>query len=392
MERYSHVMHIVSSKACCLRDGCRARRVSRHVSGRHALGAPKVRAMEIIDELEPVQRGIYGGACGYLSFAGDMDLAIAIRTGIVKDTLYTCRRPPAWWPTRCPQAEWNETHRQQAVRALPSRPRKLSTPASRRGAMILMIDNYDSFTFNLVQYFGELGADVRVVPNDADRREDRRKLAPASGSSSRRPCSPAEAGISLADPAAIRRQRCPPGVPWPPEPSASRAGRQGRYAKELMHGKASPVDHTGRASSPACRIAGIVIRYHSLAVERESLPELEKLTAWTTTARSWACATRASTSKACSSTPNPSSEHEHDHAMLKNFLRCKGAPDNTRHHPTRKPQCNAPSSTARSSTTRCWPDAPHHERRDVAGDDRRHHHRPARQRRRPSARSPPPRR
>jgi hypothetical protein len=65
-------------------------------------GAPKVHAMEVIDRLEPSKRGIYGGACGYLSFAGDMDLAIAIRTGVIKDNVLYVQAAPAWWPTPCP--------------------------------------------------------------------------------------------------------------------------------------------------------------------------------------------------------------------------------------------------------------------------------------------------
>ena len=90
VERYSHVMHIVSNVEGLLKDGMTSLDVLRATFPAGTLtGAPKVRAMEIIDELEPVKRGIYGGACGYLSFAGDMDVAIAIRTGIVKDqTLY----------------------------------------------------------------------------------------------------------------------------------------------------------------------------------------------------------------------------------------------------------------------------------------------------------------
>jgi anthranilate synthase component 1 len=90
VERYSHVMHIVSNVEGILKPGVGQLDVLRATFPAGTLsGAPKVRAMEIIDELEPVQRGIYGGACGYVSFAGDMDLAIAIRTGIVKDnTLY----------------------------------------------------------------------------------------------------------------------------------------------------------------------------------------------------------------------------------------------------------------------------------------------------------------
>jgi anthranilate synthase component 1 len=90
IERYSHVMHIVSNVEGMLKDGMSSLDVLRATFPAGTLtGAPKIRAMEIIDELEPVKRGIYGGACGYLSFAGDMDVAIAIRTGIVKDnTLY----------------------------------------------------------------------------------------------------------------------------------------------------------------------------------------------------------------------------------------------------------------------------------------------------------------
>ena len=72
-------------------------------------GAPKVRAMEIIDELEPVKRGIYGGACGYLSFAGDMDVAIAIRTGIVKDNTLYVQAAAGVVADSVPELEWKET-------------------------------------------------------------------------------------------------------------------------------------------------------------------------------------------------------------------------------------------------------------------------------------------
>ena len=72
-------------------------------------GAPKIRAMEIIDELEPVKRGIYGGACGYLSFAGDMDVAIAIRTGIVKDQTLYVQAAAGVVADSVPELEWKET-------------------------------------------------------------------------------------------------------------------------------------------------------------------------------------------------------------------------------------------------------------------------------------------
>ena len=86
IERYSHVMHIVSNVTGRARDGMSAVDVLRAALPAGTLsGAPKVRAMEIIDELEPVKRGIYGGAVGYLSWSGNMDTAIAIRTVVVKD-------------------------------------------------------------------------------------------------------------------------------------------------------------------------------------------------------------------------------------------------------------------------------------------------------------------
>src|SRR3989304_4233262 len=90
VERYSHVMHIVSNVEATLKPGLNAIDVLRATFPAGTVrGAPKVRAMEIIDELEPVKRGIYAGAVGYLGFNGDMDVAIALRTAVLKDgTLY----------------------------------------------------------------------------------------------------------------------------------------------------------------------------------------------------------------------------------------------------------------------------------------------------------------
>jgi anthranilate synthase component 1 len=95
VERYSHVMHIVSNVEGVLLDGMTSMDVLKATFPAGTLtGAPKVHAMEIIDQLEPTKRGLYGGACGYLSYAGDMDVAIAIRTGIIKDqTLYVQAAP-----------------------------------------------------------------------------------------------------------------------------------------------------------------------------------------------------------------------------------------------------------------------------------------------------------
>jgi anthranilate synthase component 1 len=110
VERYSHVMHIVSNVEGLLLEGMSNLDVLRATFPAGTLtGAPKVRAMEIIDELEPVKRGIYGGACGYLSFAGDMDVAIAIRTGIVKDGLLYVQAAAGVVADSVPEMEWKET-------------------------------------------------------------------------------------------------------------------------------------------------------------------------------------------------------------------------------------------------------------------------------------------
>ena len=110
VERYSHVMHIVSNVEGLLKDGMTNLDVLRATFPAGTLtGAPKIRAMEIIDELEPVKRGIYGGACGYLSFAGDMDVAIAIRTGIVKDQTLYVQAAAGIVADSIPEMEWRET-------------------------------------------------------------------------------------------------------------------------------------------------------------------------------------------------------------------------------------------------------------------------------------------
>ena len=117
VERYSHVMHIVSNVEGMLKDGMSSMDVLRATFPAGTLtGAPKVHAMELIDQLEPVKRGIYGGACGYLSFAGDMDVAIAIRTGIVKDDTLYVQAAAGVVADSVPEMEWLETeHKARAL-------------------------------------------------------------------------------------------------------------------------------------------------------------------------------------------------------------------------------------------------------------------------------------
>ena len=117
VERYSHVMHIVSNVEGLLKDGMSSMDVLRATFPAGTLtGAPKVHAMELIDQLEPVKRGIYGGACGYLSFAGDMDVAIAIRTGIIKNNILYVQAAAGVVADSIPEMEWRETeHKARAL-------------------------------------------------------------------------------------------------------------------------------------------------------------------------------------------------------------------------------------------------------------------------------------
>lgn len=110
IERYSHVMHLVSNVEGTLNPGMTNMDVLRASFPAGTLtGAPKVRAMELIDELEPVRRGVYGGAAGYMSYGGDMDLAIAIRTGVIKNGTLYVQAAAGIVADSQPEAEWAET-------------------------------------------------------------------------------------------------------------------------------------------------------------------------------------------------------------------------------------------------------------------------------------------
>ena len=110
VERYSHVMHIVSNVEGTLKDGMTAIDVLKATFPAGTLtGAPKVHAMELIDQLEPTKRGIYGGACGYISYVGDMDVAIAIRAGIIKNQVLHVQAAAGVVADSVPELEWRET-------------------------------------------------------------------------------------------------------------------------------------------------------------------------------------------------------------------------------------------------------------------------------------------
>ncbi len=147
--------------------------------------------------------------------------------------------------------------------------------------MYLMIDNYDSFTYNLVQYLGELGADVRVYRNDAITVDEVAALRPQAIVISPGPCTPAEAGVSVD---LIRRFSGDIpilGVCLGHQCIGAAFGGNIVRAQRLMHGKTSPIHHDGRTIFRGLSEPFDATRYHSLLIERDTLPSCLELSAWT---------------------------------------------------------------------------------------------------------------
>ncbi|ASV67691.1 aminodeoxychorismate/anthranilate synthase component II [Cytobacillus kochii] len=147
--------------------------------------------------------------------------------------------------------------------------------------MILMIDNFDSFTFNLVQYLGELGADVLIKRNDEITIADIEALSPSCLMISPGPCSPDEAGISLAAIEAFAGKLPIFGVCLGHQSIAQVFGGKVVRADRLMHGKTSPVFHNQQTIYRGIEVPFLATRYHSLIVERETLPDCFEVSSWT---------------------------------------------------------------------------------------------------------------
>ena len=147
--------------------------------------------------------------------------------------------------------------------------------------MLLMIDNYDSFTYNLVQYFGELGQDVRVFRNDEISLDQIEQLNPDHIVISPGPCSPAEAGISVPTLQHFAGKKPILGVCLGHQSIGAAFGGKVVRAKQVMHGKTSPVHHNNVGVFRGLPNPLTVTRYHSLAIERASLPDCLEITAWT---------------------------------------------------------------------------------------------------------------
>ena len=184
---------------------------------------------------------------------------------------------------------------------------------------VLMIDNYDSFTYNIVQYLGELGAQVRVFRNDEITLEGIAQLAPDRLVVSPGPCSPAEAGISVE---AIRHfaGKLPIlGVCLGHQAIGAAFGAEVVRAQQLMHGKTSLVQHSGDGLFSGLPNPFTANRYHSLAVRRANCPPCLKVTAWTEDGEIMGLRHESLSVQGVQFHPE-SILTEHGHALLKNFL------------------------------------------------------------------------
>ena len=182
-----------------------------------------------------------------------------------------------------------------------------------------MIDNYDSFTYNLVQYFGELGEEVRVVRNDEINVEEIEHLSPARIVISPGPCTPNEAGVSLPVIARFAGKVPLLGVCLGHQAIGQAFGGRVVHAKTLMHGKVSPIHHAGEGVFRGLVSPFSATRYHSLAIERDSCPADLKITAWTEDGEIMGVRHRAMAVEGVQFHPE-SILTEHGHDLLRNFL------------------------------------------------------------------------
>jgi anthranilate synthase component 2 len=185
--------------------------------------------------------------------------------------------------------------------------------------MLLMIDNYDSFTYNIVQYFGELGEEVRTVRNDEITLNDIDVLKPDRICISPGPKSPVDAGISVDVLQQFAGKLPILGVCLGHQAIGAAFGGKVVRAKEVMHGKTSRIAHTGEGVFKDLPSPFTVIRYHSLAIERASLPDCLEVTAWTDDGEIMGVRHKQFDIEGVQFHPE-SILSEHGHALFKNFL------------------------------------------------------------------------
>jgi len=278
IHQYSHVQHIVSQVVGELKDELQSYDAVRAVFPAGTVsGAPKVRAMKIIDELEQSRRGPYAGAVGYFSYNGNADFAITIRTLFADKNQAYLQAGAGIVADSVPEREWFETdHKAKALMMA------LEIAANKKPLKVLIIDNYDSFVYNLVQYIGELGAQTIVYRNNeitldevAKLRPDRIVISPGPGT----PEDEKSFGVCTEI-----LQKLSPNIPT----LGVCLGHQGIihayggkivHAKKLMHGKTCNIKHNQKGIFKGVRSPFNATRYHSLAGERDSIPACLQITA-----------------------------------------------------------------------------------------------------------------
>lgn len=185
--------------------------------------------------------------------------------------------------------------------------------------MLLMIDNYDSFTYNLVQYLAEIGQEVEVVRNDKISIEEINKLNPRYIVISPGPCTPNEAGISLELIEAFKGKIPILGVCLGHQSIGQAFGGKIIHAQTIMHGKTSKISHNNKGVFRGIKDPFIATRYHSLVIDRESLPDCFDITAWTDDNEIMGIKHKELAIEGVQFHPE-SILSEHGHDLLKNFL------------------------------------------------------------------------
>jgi len=186
--------------------------------------------------------------------------------------------------------------------------------------MLLLIDNYDSFTYNLVHYFGELDVDVKVVRNDAITPQEALAMNPAGILLSPGPCDPDQAGICLALTAAAAETKTPlMGVCLGHQTIGQAFGGKVVRHSEIVHGKMGAMHHTGKGVFAGLPSPFEATRYHSLVVDQNSVPDCLEVTAWLEDGTVMGLSHRALPMHGVQFHPE-SIASEHGHALLKNFV------------------------------------------------------------------------
>ena len=277
--KYSHVQHIESTVAGVLREGYDTFSAARAVMPMGTVsGAPKIRAMELIDKYEPMPRGIYSGGVGYFAFNGDSDFAIAIRTFVIEGTKVSYQAGAGIVADSVPQREYEEVKRKLA--ALEAALYNVTTSAKRikmtvnvqrnsqqNHLKILFIDNFDSFVWNLVDYISTFGHVTKVVKNDVSLSDVRSfdpdviVISPGPGS----PENPDDIGSCLE---IIRQFEGTPilGICLGHQAIGVAYGAKIKRVKPI-HGKPDRIFHDGSAIYKGLPNPFIAGRYHSLVLE-----------------------------------------------------------------------------------------------------------------------------